>query len=239
MSAFGHLHFHALYEIVHGASPYLSTHSPAQLISALEADTASAIDLTKLVLRFPPSSDRITSLLTGPFLSRLRGLRVRARFQPAIIAEYPLYLQFVLNALSLFADLGAFAGVPVAMDDFTSRAQKSRMTFETALNVQLTIVNPGPVDLTRLLPQAVERVLRARSEALAATDERLMALRFQNHTCTVCRYRPAIYVAEPCMHPCVCQGCMQRLRELGSAMTHCYTCRTKLTRVLPLSYLTV
>jgi hypothetical protein len=228
-----------LYEIVYGPSPYLSTQFPAELVAALEADTSSAIELTKLILRLPPTSDRITSLLNGPFLSRLRGLRVRARFQQTIVAEYPSYFQFVLNSLSLFTDLAAFSGVPLPANDFTERAQKTRATFESALNVQVSTTSPAPIDVTNLLPQAIERVLHARSEDLAKTDERLVALRFQNHTCTVCRYRPAVYIAEPCMHPCVCQACMQRLRELGSVMTHCYTCRTKLTQVLPFTYLTV
>jgi hypothetical protein len=240
MTGFHSGHFHALYELIYGPCPYLSTQSFPDLLSTLKSDSTTLISISKLLRSYvPPASQRIKSLLTTPFLIRLRSYHARAQLERALVPEFQSYLQSVFNSLSLLSDISTFSGISKSYSHFFESCTEIQSNFETAMNVKLEIIPPKHSDLTSLLPQAIEKVLQSRSTELKVVDDRLIDLRFQNHTCTVCRFRPAIYFAEPCMHPCICQGCMRNLSELGSAMTHCYTCQNRITKVRPFSYLIV
>jgi hypothetical protein len=238
MPLFNSAHFQVLYELVYGPSPYLSKASAREIVSTLRSDATALVTIAGLLRRFtPPSSQPIRSLLTTPFLSRLLPYRARAHLERSLIPEFQSYLQCVLNSLTLLSDIATFSGLPdTTFTPFFEACDLIRSDLESAMAVKLEITVPEHHNIRPLLPKVIEQVLESRKTELKATDDRLMDLRFKNHTCTVCRFQPAIYFVEPCMHPCVCHACMRNLAELKSAITHCYACQQKVTRIRPFSY---
>jgi hypothetical protein len=124
--------------------------------------------------------------------------------------------------LTLLTDICTFTAVPnSASDTFLQTCEEIRADFERGMSVKLDITPPEHHNIARVIPQVVTQALQLRSAELKAIDEALIDMRLKNHTCIVCRFHPAYYFADPCMHPCFCHGCLQRLTDVGGTFTPC------------------
>jgi hypothetical protein len=232
-------HFQVLFEIIYGPSPYFHNQATCEMVQTLRADIATLVTVVQQTRRgAQPFSKRTLSLLNGQFFCQFRSHRSRSQFEAALLCEFPKYFPFVANGVGLVADICRFSGVPAATcDGLNADLAQLRADFERELKRALDVAAPPPHNIAAVIGAAIARVRSSLDGELADTNERMEVMRYKNHTCPLCKLRPAIYYAEPCRHPTFCQGCMLKLRDVGTVFTHCYACQTKVDSVQALQYL--
>ena len=142
------------------------------------------------------------------------------------------------NQFALVEALGSYCGHEISLDkefeELASMCQNARKVFDMKLEIEGKTLDE---DITAALARAVEATKEDRQAALNRIDSVMEDLRYKNHTCPVCRYRPAIYYATPCMHPCFCYKCMTELANVDCVFSHCFICEARVSSVERLAYM--
>ena len=187
------------------------------------------------------SSPRFARILNTYFLAQFKPIKDEPQFRSALEAELQKYFANASETLCLLSNICDFCGVSQteitrSLDSITSIC--ATITSETPLRL---VFEPqtAKLDVQKMIAEAVDLTLSDRKSQLSRTDDTMTELRYQNHTCPMCRYKPATYVALPCMHPCFCVSCMKELTEAKCAFSNCFSCNEKVKEVKVLSYLRV
>jgi hypothetical protein len=232
-------HFQVLFDLLYGPSPYSLQTPASSMVDQLRAAAGTLVMVIRITRGGSlPSSKRTLAYLNGPFFSRFRDHRDRSEFESTLLKEFPRYLQFVLSSLTFLSDVCEYANVPSSTcAKLLSACEEIRTDLERQLRVRLPVSSPEHRPVAAKIGEAIERVKKTLEGDFTAANGRMRALRFQSHTCTACKLRPAGYYAEPCMHPSLCAECADRLCAAGSIYCRCYACGAKVANVRPFRYL--
>jgi hypothetical protein len=186
-----------------------------------------------------PRCKEIQELLKIDFLLQFRQVWAPRQFREKMMREITELLQCNVNYGKVMIGICRhFGHDPSASEDFIAFVQRFRRDFEGASGWSIVVDSEIREISSDLIAAVISKNLAIKKKELEETENTLTDLRYKNHTCPVCRYRPAIYLAKPCLHPSFCSGCINELTSHGGTFTHCFVCKAKVESVQPLSYLT-
>ena len=183
-------------------------------------------------------SPRITNLYTTDFSIPFKSIKDKMELKKRLQEELAAYVQAVANHVVLVVDLARYCGENPSCDRYFKELEKECHDLQIATGIEISFEKKTfDWDIPELISRAVAETKKTREDECARVDEVMTDLRFKNHTCPVCRYRPALYYATPCMHPCFCYKCMNEIARVGSIFSHCFICKQKVSEVQPLAFL--
>ena len=232
-------HLETLSREVFKGEPYVFIGSIGQTLSDIKANMQILKSVFMMLQKgVRPSSPRISKLYTTPFTKQFQGIKDKDSLIRAIKEELVQYVRAAENQFALVEALGSYCGHEISLDkefeELASMCQNARKVLDMKLEIEGKTLDE---DITAALARAVEATKEDRQAALNRIDSVMEDLRYKNHTCPVCRYRPAIYYATPCMHPCFCYKCMTELANVDCVFSHCFICEARVSSVERLAYM--
>jgi hypothetical protein len=239
VSLFNDRHLELLYGKIYDPSRYFSARPLSELKEDLDWLCDGLVRVFALLRKgHKPNSSLVSRELTGNFLSQFRGSLTRAEFEHRLSGELSAFLQFCLHYGTLLSAVCEYSGIdPSSPNKFMTYVDEFRDSFQQATGTPIPLTLQPKSVSSDLISEVIGAVLRAKRMEFSETDDALTDLRYKNHTCPTCRFRPAVYFAEPCLHPSFCLGCMKELADHGGVFTHCFICKAKVDSVHPLLYL--
>lgn len=212
----------------------------SEMVSEIEQTSTDVIVVMDLIDKGTRlTSPKFNRILNTCFLAQFKQIKVESQFRSRLEVELQKYFTDASDTLCLLSNICEFCNLnPTEVD----------AAHHSIASICATIVSETPFrpifdtkatkfEMIKLIAESVELTLSDRKAQLDSTNDRMTELRYQNHTCPLCRYQPATYVALPCMHPCFCANCMKDLTEAKSVFSNCFHCNEKVKEVKGLSYL--
>ena len=233
-------HLAALSRDVFKGEPYMFVGSIDQMLSDVKENLQILKSVFLLLQKgVRPSSPRISKLYTTSFTKQFQGIKDKDALIRAVKEELAKYVRAADNQLALVEAIGSCCGHKISLDkefdELERMCKNAGKVLEMKIELEGTTLDGD--DISGALWRAVAATKEDRQTALNKIDAVMEDLRYKNHTCPVCRYRPAIYYATPCMHPCFCYKCMTELANVDCVFSHCFICEARVSSVERLAYM--
>ena len=161
------------------------------------------------------------------------------KLKKQIIAKFNKKLQEFFNCASIILSFTVYLGIKV--DDiniFIAEAKeiKEKIIKCSAQETKIDATFPN-ISINKVIPSLINKTRKSASSRRISTENTLEKMKFENHTCVVCKQYPAAYFLRPCNHSAFCHYCMDKLEKTNTVFEHCYYCQTLVQKIECLHFL--